>query len=134
MDERYSTTEARTRTPGDRDAASACIILEQFLGFNERIALVHGALMLDAQALYLQLRRALGQLLRPCLHLVGILSPRAALWLARSPCSRTWYSWFINVISSALHRDDFSKRGMASSAAQTRLDFVLMAQHVILLR
>ena len=32
VDERYSTTEARTQHPcADRDAASACIILEQFL-------------------------------------------------------------------------------------------------------
>lgn len=99
---------------------------------NPESAPVHGALMLDAQALYLQLRQGVGQLLKTMpAHLVGI--PSGGAWLAQSLQQDLGIAGSANVISSALHRDDFSKRGMASSAAQTRLDFDVDGAHVILL-
>ena len=37
------------------------------------------------------------------------------------------------VISSAMHRDDFDKRGLSSDAGQTRLPFEIEGRHVVLI-
>ena len=89
------------------------------------------SLMLDAEALYGELKRGVAPLCNPQTRLVGITSGGA--WLAerlqpdlKRPCKA-------GVISSAMHRDDFSKRGLSAAAAQTVLDFDVNGADIVLL-
>ena len=75
---------------------------------------------LDAEALYVQLRQGVQALLKPDAVLVGIWSGGACLAgrLQRDlalPGGDAGYG----VISSTLHRDHFSARGLASSSDPT---------------
>ena len=92
-----------------------------------------GALLLDAEALYRELLRGVEQLrarqLAPC-WLVGITSGGA--WLAQRLHQDLGLSGAPGVISSAMHRDDFSRRGL-SAGGQTRLPFDVKDAHIILL-
>ena len=88
---------------------------------------------LDAEALYVQLRQGVQALLKPDAVLVGIWSGGA--WLAERlqrdlalPGGDAGYG----VISSTLHRDDFSARGLASSSDPTRLPFAIDGRHIVL--
>lgn len=88
---------------------------------------------LDAEALYEGLRSAVKQFLSDSavpLVLVGITSGGA--WLAERLQKDLGLPGVAGVISSAMHRDDFSQRGLASSA-QTSLPFDVNGAHVLLI-
>jgi pyrimidine operon attenuation protein / uracil phosphoribosyltransferase len=90
-----------------------------------------GALFLDAEALYRELQRGVQQLLTPQSRLVGITSGGA--WLAERLQRDLSLSGTAGVISSAMHRDDFAKRGLAGAGRQTQLAFDVNDAHIILL-
>lgn len=90
-----------------------------------------GALFLDAEALYRELLRGVGQLRRPETRLVGITSGGA--WLAQRLHQDLELPGSAGVISSAMHRDDFAKRGLAGAGQQTQLGFEVNDAHIILL-
>ena len=94
-------------------------------------------LQLDAESLYAELRQGVRGLLRADTALVGIWSGGA--WLAERlqrdlalPGGDKGYG----VISSTLHRDDFSARGLAVSSSggsdATRLPFAIDGRHIVL--
>lgn len=87
-------------------------------------------LLLDAQGLYGELLRGVRALRSPRSHLVGITSGGA--WLAERLHKDLGLEGKYGVVSSAMHRDDFSKRGMAS-AAQTQLPFEINGADIVLL-
>ncbi len=90
------------------------------------------SLVLDAEALYRELLRGV-QPMRAAhdARLVGITSGGA--WLAERLQKDLGLAGNAGVISSAMHRDDFSQRGLAAAAQQTQLDFDVNGTHVILL-
>ena len=79
-----------------------------------------GHLPLDAQALYAQMLQDLREHLPAAAHLVGITTGGA--WLAGQLHSDLKRQTPLGVVSSSMHRDDFSKRGLAGSVA-TQLPF-----------
>ncbi|TWO70421.1 bifunctional pyr operon transcriptional regulator/uracil phosphoribosyltransferase PyrR [Caenimonas sedimenti] len=89
-----------------------------------------GALTLDAEALYGELLRGVRALRTPDTLLVGITSGGA--WLAERLQKDLGLAGAAGVISSAMHRDDFARRGLAASA-QTQLPFDVNGAHVLLL-
>ena len=90
-------------------------------------------LTLNAEALYLELLRNMQQLIaaspKPP-RLVGVASGGA--WLAERLQKDLGLSDAIGVLSSAMHRDDFSSRGLAASGA-TQLPFEVNGAHLIVL-
>lgn len=88
-------------------------------------------LHLDAEALYGDLLAGVRSLLRPHTALVGIWSGGA--WLAERLQRDLSLEGEHGVISSALHRDDFSSRGMTASADHTRLPFEIEGRHIVLI-
>lgn len=90
-------------------------------------------LNLDAEALYAALRTGVRGLLasRPDGAVVGIWSGGA--WLAARLQADLGLPGEPGVISSALHRDDFSERGMAAGAGTTKLPFAVDGRHVLLI-
>lgn len=84
----------------------------------------------NAEALYVDLQRGVKALLRADTHLVGITSGGA--WLAERLHKDLGLSGAPGVISSAMHRDDFARRGMTASA-QTSLPFEIDGADVLLL-
>jgi len=88
------------------------------------------ALNLDAEALYGELLAAVRALVQPGSALVGIWSGGA--WLAERLHRDLQLAGEHGVISSALHRDDFSSRGLAASADPTRLPFEVEGRHIVL--
>jgi len=90
----------------------------------------NGALTLDAEALYRELLRGVQQLRRADTQLVGITSGGA--WLAERLHKDLGLPGAAGVISSAMHRDDYARRGLAATA-QTRLDFDVNGAHILLL-
>ncbi|MFZ9439132.1 MAG: bifunctional pyr operon transcriptional regulator/uracil phosphoribosyltransferase PyrR [Hylemonella sp.] len=91
---------------------------------------VTGALSLDAEALYQELRRGVQAIAIPAAHLVGITSGGA--WLAERLQRDLALPGEVGVISSSMHRDDFAQRGL-SAGGQTRLPFEVNGAHIILL-
>ena len=89
-----------------------------------------GALFLDAEALYRELLRGVRGLCAPDMRLVGITSGGA--WLAERLQRDLQLPGEHGVISSALHRDDFARRGLASGG-QTVLPFDIDDARIILL-
>ncbi|HEY5580674.1 MAG TPA: bifunctional pyr operon transcriptional regulator/uracil phosphoribosyltransferase PyrR [Rhodoferax sp.] len=87
-------------------------------------------LALDAEGLYLELLEGVRTLFRPGMHLVGITSGGA--WLAERLQRDLSLSEPHGVISSALHRDDYARRGM-TAAAQTQIPFDVNNASIILL-
>jgi pyrimidine operon attenuation protein/uracil phosphoribosyltransferase len=87
-------------------------------------------LQLDAESLYAELRQGVRSLLRPDSALVGIWSGGA--WLAERLQSDLGLPGAHGVISSTLHRDDFSARGLASGTDPTHLPFSIDGRHVLL--
>ena len=87
-------------------------------------------LHLDAEALYSDLLTGVRGLLRPGTALVGIWSGGA--WLAERLQRELLLDGEHGVISSALHRDDFSSRGMTAGADHTRLPFEIEGRHILL--
>ena len=88
-------------------------------------------LHLDAEALYRGLVRGVRGLLRPGAGLVGIWSGGA--WLAERLQRDLALEGETGVITSALHRDDFDKRGLTSGTGQTRLPFDVEGRHIVLI-
>ncbi len=86
-------------------------------------------LKLDAEALYLELKRGVQRLLTPDTALVGIWSGGA--WLAERLAAELGQGQ-AGVISSALHRDDFGARGLAK-ADHTTLPFDVNGRDVLLI-
>lgn len=93
-------------------------------------ASTNGALTLDAEGLYRELLRGVRSLLRPDTRLVGITSGGA--WLAERLQKDLGLAGTPGVISSAMHRDDYARRGLAATA-QTRLDFDVNGAHILVL-
>ena len=91
---------------------------------------VHRPDELDAEALYAVLLAGTRGLLKPGGALVGIWSGGA--WLAERLHRDLGLAGAPGVISSALHRDDFSQRGLSAGADHTRLPFEIEGCHVVL--
>ncbi len=87
-------------------------------------------LALDAEALYADLARNMRSQMGAGTHLVGITS--GGVWLAE----RLWQDMALTepmgIISSAMHRDDYARRGM-TVAAQTQISFDINQAHIFLL-
>jgi pyrimidine operon attenuation protein / uracil phosphoribosyltransferase len=88
------------------------------------------SLVLDAQALYRELLRGVHALKSPQTRLVGITSGGA--WLAAQLQTDMQLPGKAGIISSAMHRDDFAKRGL-SAGGQTALPFDVNGADIILL-
>ena len=90
-------------------------------------------LQLDAEALYADFRTGVRALLQPGSVLVGIWSGGA--WLAerlQRDLALPGGERGFGVISSTLHRDDFSSRGLAGGSDATNLPFAIEGQHIVL--
>ena len=86
-----------------------------------------GSLSLDAETLYGDLLRALQPQWSNTDRLVGITSGGA--WLAERLQADLGLSVPAGVISSAMHRDDFARRGLAEGGV-TRLPFEIEGAHL----
>jgi len=86
---------------------------------------------LDAEALYSGLLEGVRRLLKPNGALVGIWSGGA--WLAERLQRDLGLEGEPGVISSALHRDDFSRRGLTAGADHTKLPFEVEGRHLVLI-
>ncbi|MDM0043120.1 bifunctional pyr operon transcriptional regulator/uracil phosphoribosyltransferase PyrR [Variovorax dokdonensis] len=84
----------------------------------------------DAETLYAELVGGVKSLLRPGTHLVGVTSGGA--WLAERLQPELKLPGAHGVISSAMHRDDFARRGLSASA-QTSLPFEVEGADILLL-
>ena len=87
-------------------------------------------LVLDAQALYTELLAGVRALYRPGKHLLGVTSGGA--WLAERLQRDLDLPGEPGIISSSLHRDDYTRRGM-TAAAQTQIPFDVNEAHIIVL-
>jgi pyrimidine operon attenuation protein/uracil phosphoribosyltransferase len=88
------------------------------------------SLVLDAEALYRDLLDGTRRMLRPQTALVGVWSGGA--WLAERLQRDLSLPGEAGVISSALHRDDFSSRGLSGGADHTRLPFDVEGRDIVL--
>ncbi len=84
----------------------------------------------DAEVLYTSLLAGVKPLMRADTRLVGITSGGA--WLAERLQQDLKLPGEPGVISSAMHRDDFARRGL-SATAQTKLDFDVNGARILLL-
>ena len=84
----------------------------------------------DAESLYLDLLAGVKALMRPETRLVGITSGGA--WLVERLQKDLGLPGAPGIISSAMHRDDFARRGLSASA-QTALPFDVNGCDVLLL-
>jgi pyrimidine operon attenuation protein / uracil phosphoribosyltransferase len=84
----------------------------------------------DATALYADLLQGVRGLLKPDLSLVGIWSGGA--WLVEKLHADLGLPGSHGVLSSALHRDDFGERGLASTTDATHLPFSVDGRHILL--
>jgi len=87
-------------------------------------------LALDAEALYRELLRGVQQICGANTRLVGITSGGA--WLAERLQKDLNLSGQAGKISSAMHRDDFAQRGLASGG-QTVLPFEVNGADILIL-
>lgn len=88
------------------------------------------SLNLDAEALYADLVAGVRTLIQPDTVLVGIW--RGGAWLAERLQRDLQRPGEPGVISSALHRDDFGSRGMATGVDPTRLPFEIEGKTILL--
>ena len=88
------------------------------------------SLALDAEALYGELQRGVRPLLTPETRLVGIVS--GGQWLAERLQADLGLPGAAGAISSAMHRDDYAKRGLAARG-QTMLPFDINGADILLL-
>ncbi len=89
------------------------------------------SLTLDAEALYRDLLKAMQLLMASYtgpVQLVGVAS--GGVWLAERLQHDLKLAGKIGTLSSAMHRDDFAKRGLASSG-QTQLPFDVNGAHLV---
>ncbi len=89
-----------------------------------------GLLVLDAEALYRELLRGVGALWGADTRLVGIASGGA--WLAERLQADLKAPGRHGVISSAMHRDDYARRGL-SAGEPTRLPFEVNGARILIL-
>jgi pyrimidine operon attenuation protein/uracil phosphoribosyltransferase len=87
-------------------------------------------LTLDAEALYQDMLTRIRSMLRPGTRLLGIAS--GGVWLAERMAQDLPQAEPVGVISSAMHRDDFARRGM-TSAEPTRIPFDVNGADILLL-
>lgn len=87
-------------------------------------------LSLDAEALYGELLRGVRGMVEPGTRLVGITSGGA--WLAQRLHADLGLPDEPGIVSSAMHRDDFARRGLAH-AGQTMLPFDVDGASILLL-
>ena len=85
---------------------------------------------LDAEALYRGLVDGVRGLLRPDAVLVGIWSGGA--WLAERLQKDLGLPGSPGVLSSVLHRDDFSQRGLSAGVDRTQLPFAVQDRAIVL--
>ena len=90
-----------------------------------------GPLPRDAQALYGALLMGVRALMSPDARLVGITSGGA--WLAERLQADLGLAGKHGVISSAMHRDDFARRGISGAGQQTQLPFDVNNARIVLL-
>ena len=90
-----------------------------------------GALLLDAEALYQALLRDVRPLMTGDTRLVGIASGGA--WLAERLQADLGLAGKPGVLSTAMHRDDFSRRGLVGKNQQTQLPFDVKDARILLL-
>ena len=88
------------------------------------------SLALDAEALYGELQRGVRPVLTPEMRLVGIVS--GGQWRAERLQADLGLPGAAGAISSAMHRDDYAKRGLAASG-QTTLPFDINGADILLL-
>jgi pyrimidine operon attenuation protein/uracil phosphoribosyltransferase len=89
-----------------------------------------GALWLDAEALYGELLQTVRATFKADMCLMGVTS--GGVWLAQRLQQDMGLTAPIGIISSAMHRDDYSSRGM-TAAAQTKIPFDVNHAHILLL-
>ena len=89
------------------------------------------SLLLDAEALYADLLAGARMLMQPGSALVGIWSGGA--WLAERLQRDLKIEGEHGVISSALHRDDFSARGFGHGKDATKIPFEVDGAHILLI-
>jgi pyrimidine operon attenuation protein / uracil phosphoribosyltransferase len=89
-----------------------------------------GTLTLDAEAMYKDLLRYVQQIHVPAMQLAGITSGGA--WLVERLHRDLKLAGKPGIISSTLHRDDFSKRGL-SDGGQTTLPFDVEGADILLM-
>ena len=90
-------------------------------------------LVLDAEALYADLLSSMRLQLassNPAPRLVGVTSGGA--WLAQRLQQDLGLAGACGVLSSSMHRDDFSQRGLSASG-QTLLPFDVNGEHIIVI-
>ena len=91
-------------------------------------------LILDAEALYTEMRAGVQAMWRPGMALLGIWSGGA--WLAERLAADLADLPGIGkpgVISSTLHRDDFSERGLHGGTDATKIPFAVDGAHILLI-
>ena len=88
-------------------------------------------LNLDAQALYAEMLAAVRALWRPGMQVLGIWSGGA--WLAERLHADLGLPGKPGVITSALHRDDFSARGFGHGKDATKIPFEVDGAHILLI-
>ena len=88
-------------------------------------------LLLDAEALYGELKLGVGRLMTPDTVLVGIWSGGA--WLAQRLNADLKTDRPVGTISSTLHRDDFGERGLGGVEAATSLPFEIDGARILLI-
>jgi len=93
-------------------------------------ALVLDATTLDAEVLYAQLQHHVKQVCTPHTQMVGITSGGA--WLVERLQKDLNFGKPVGVISSSLHRDDYSQRGISGNG-QTHLPFEVNGADILLL-
>ncbi len=87
--------------------------------------------VLNAEALYADLLRGVGAILPVGGVLVGIWSGGA--WLAQRLHKDLGLLGAPGLISSTLHRDDYSSRGLSRARGATQLPFAIDGQHIVLI-
>ena len=87
-------------------------------------------LLLDAEALYGELKLGVARLMTPDTILVGIWSGGA--WLAQRLNADLATGRPVGTISSTLHRDDFGERGLGAVEATTSLPFEIDGARILL--
>ena len=86
---------------------------------------------LDAEGLYATLRQGVRSLLGPQTQLVGIWT--GGTWLAERLQADLKRPGPAGTISSTLHRDDYSARGLAAGMGTTALPFAVDGAHILLI-
>ncbi|NUZ07053.1 bifunctional pyr operon transcriptional regulator/uracil phosphoribosyltransferase PyrR [Piscinibacter koreensis] len=89
------------------------------------------AAALDPEALYADLLARVRPLVAPETALVGVWSGGA--WIAERLQRDLGLAGDAGVVSSALHRDDFSSRGLSAGVEPTRLPFDVEGRRILLI-